>query len=482
MKQNEPQPEDGGKKPESTARTKGRSSLIDIEVESPAERRSLIIGLSWPALAESVLSSTVAIVNMIMVGSLGSHAIGAVGLVSQPRFVMLAAFMALNVGSTAMVSRFKGANDRSSANTVLCQSLIMSLGVTFILCLCMFFGGNALVRLLAGNNISEDMIQGANVYLRIQVYGFPFLSLTFTINAVLRGVGNTRAAFYNNLAANLVNIFFNYCLISGNLGFPALGLAGSSIATVMGQCVALAMAVRKVLSGREFVRLEFRKLSQVEWPIIRRILNIGLPAMLEQLIMRTGVMLFTIIVTSLGDHSFAAHMIAMNLQQLSFMSGMSFGAAATTLVGQCLGRLRADLARVYVKMTQNMSYIFSGVVAILLFFGGELITSFYSTDYELVHLAANMLKIIALVNPFSNARFVYVAALRGAGDSRFTAVITFVGVLLLRPIVSVILIAPQLPFQLGLAGIWIALSSDGVVCYLIARARFLKGKWENIKV
>ena len=460
----------------------GNRAQIDIEVESLAGKRSLIIGLAWPALAENILASVVSMVDMIMVGALGAYAIGSVGLVTQPRFVMLAAFMALNVGSTAMVSRFKGAGDRNNANMILNQSLVMTAGISLALCLGMFFGGDALIRFLAGSNISDDMIKGANTYLRIQVYGFPILAFTFTINAVLRGVGNTRAAFYNNSVSNLVNVFFNYCLISGNLWFPALGVAGASLATVIGQCAALAMALSRVVTGREFVRIELKKLFHVEFPIIKRILKIGVPAMVEQLIMRTGMMLYTVIVTSLGDHSYAAHMIAMNLQQISFMTGMAFGAASSTLVGQCLGRVRADLAKLYVKMTQNLSYIVSVFVALLLFFGGELIASLYSDDSALVKLAADMLRIIALVNPFSNSRFVYLSALRGAGDSRFPAVVTFIGVLLVRPIMSLILVLPQFPFDLGLAGVWIALSSDGLVCFLLARMRFNQGKWAGIKV
>ena len=460
----------------------GIGAVPDIEVESPSGKRSLIISLAWPALAENMLVSMVSIADMIMVAALGSFAIGAVGLVTQPRFLMLSAFMALNVGSTAMVSRFKGARDRENANLALNQSLVLAAGITIFLCLLMFFGGESLVRFLAGKNISEEMIQGALSYLRVQVYGFPALSLTMTINAVLRGVGNTRAAFFNSTASNMVNIFFNYCLISGRLGFPALGVTGASLATVIGQCAALAMASSRVLGNREFVRLEIAKLFHVDLSMMRRILRVGIPALIEQIIMRTGVMLYTVIVTSLGDGPYAAHMVAMNIQQVSFMSGMAFGTAATTLVGQCLGRLRADLARVYVKMTQDISYIFSFIITLLLFFGGEFICSFYSSDRELVHLAANMLKIIALINPVSNARFVYMASLRGAGDSRFAAIVTFVGVILIRPIISIFLVLPYFPFRLGLAGIWIALSSDGVVCYLLSRMRFLRGKWETIKV
>jgi putative MATE family efflux protein len=455
---------------------------IDIEVESKAGKRALIVSLSWPALAESVLASLVSMVDMMMVASVGTHAISAVGLVTQPRFVMLAAFMALSVGSTAMVSRFKGARDPENANMVLNQSIVMTLGITILLCLAMFFGGESLVRFLAGRNISEETVDAALSYLRIQVYGFPALSLTFTINAVLRGVGNTKASFYNNTVSNLVNVVFNYCLIGGNFGFPALGVAGASIATVIGQCAALGMASWRVLGNKEFVRIDFKKLIHVNFPMISRILKIGIPALIEQLIMRVGMMLFTIIVTSLGDRSYAAHMIAMNIQQLSFTTGMAFGTAATTLVGQSLGRVRADLARLYIKMTQNISYIISTLVALLLFFGGGLIASLYSDDKELIRLAANMLKIIAVANPISNARFVYTSALRGAGDSRFAAVITFVGVLLIRPLISLILVMPQLPFHIGLAGVWVALSSDGIVCYLLSRFRFRQGKWESIKV
>jgi putative MATE family efflux protein len=459
-----------------------KSTGLDIEIESSAGKRAMIIGLTWPALAENILASLVSMVDMMMVASLGSYAISAVGLVTQPRFMMLAAFMALSIGSTALVARFKGAGDRENASEVLNQSLVMTVGITIALCLGMFFGGEALIRFLAGKNISEKTIQEGLSYLRIQVFGFLTLSLTFTINAVLRGTGNTRAAFYNNTAANLVNVFFNYCLIGGNLGFPALGVAGASLATVIGQCVALGMALAKVLGDKEFVRIEFKKLFHIDFSIIRRILNIGIPALVEQLIMRAGMMFFTVIVTSLGDHSYAAHMIAMNIQQISFTSGMAFGVAATTLMGQSLGRKRPDLARHYIKMTQKISYLVSGLVTVLLFFGGGLIGSLYSDDNELIRLAANMLKIIALANPISNARFIYNSALRGAGDSRFVAVITFVGVLLIRPLISLILIIPQLPFQLGLAGVWIALSSDGLVCFGLSLLRFKQGKWETIKV
>ena len=455
---------------------------IDIEATSKADRRRLIFDLTWPALAENLLASLVSIVDMLMVSSLGAYAINAVGLVTQPRFVLLASFMALNVGSTAIVARFKGARDQENAHLVFNQSLLMTFGLTAVLCVSMLFLGEPLVRMLAGSNISEQTIQGALDYLRIQVVGFPTLSITFCINATLRGVGNTRASFYTNAASNLVNVFFNYCMIGGNLGFPAWGVAGASVATVIGQCAALCIAIYTVWRGREYISFKPSMLRRLDFGMINRVLKIGLPAFVEQVIMRTGMMLFTIIVTSLGDNAYASHMVAMNIQQLSFTTGMALGTAATTLVGQSLGRIRADLAKAYVKMTQNLNLIISCIVALFIFTCAEWITAFYSDDLEIIKLAAQMLRIIAIVNPISNARFVYVSALRGAGDSRFAAVITFVGVLLIRPVISYGLITPALPFQIGLAGIWYGLSSDSVVCFILSLYRYGKGKWMSIRV
>ena len=459
-----------------------KRSMPDIEVETTKGKRSIIIGLTWPALAENFLVSIVSMIDMIMVASLGGYAMAAVGLVAQPRFVMLSAFMAMNVGSTAMISRFRGAKDPANANLVLGQSILMGVSLSVVLCVVMFIWGDSLIGFLAGGEISSETIEGASTYLRIQIYGFPIMALTFTMNASLRGVGNTKATFQNNSISNVCKILFNYCLITGGFGFPALGVTGAALSTVLSQCVGFGMALSKVVSGKEFIRIEMKKIVNVDFSMIKRIFNIGFPALIEQVFMRVGVMLFTIIVTSLGDYSYQAHIIAMNLQQMSFMTGMSFGIAATTLVGQSLGRKREDLAKTYVSLTLRLNLIVAVSVAALLFFGGELICSLYSDNPELVKLSADMLKIIALVNPISASRFVYTSALRGAGDSRFSAVITFVGVLIMRPLVSYLLVFPPFPFQLGLAGIWIALSSDGVVAYVLSMLRFKKGKWAKIKV
>ena len=456
-----------------------RDRQIDIEVESVSQKRKLIIGLSWPALAENLLSSFMSMADMIMVGGLGAYALSAVGLVTQPRFIMMAAFMAMNVGSTALVAQCKGARNPDEANKALNQALILSILMTVAVCLIMAATAEPLIRLVAGAEISERIILEGLTYYRIQIIGFPSISLTFTINAALRGAGNTRATFYNNTVANIVNVILNYCLINGRFGFPRMEVAGASLATVLGQCVGLIMALIVVAGGRQYIRLDFRKRWKIDFSMMRRIINIGIPSFIEQLLMRVGSLWFTTIVTSLGDISYAAHMVTMNIQQLSFTTGMAFGTAATTLVGQCIGRKRIDLGKVYVRMTQNMGFIVSFAIAIFMFTCGKFLSRMYSDDLVIISLASDMLKIIAVVNPIMNARFIYASALRGAGDAKSIAIVTFLGVLLVRPIVAILLVNVA---GIGLTGVWIALSSDFVISCIAIWIRYRKGKWALIEI
>lgn len=456
-----------------------KRNLPDIECSSASEQRKLILLLMWPALAENLLSTFVSIADTVMVSALGTLAVNGVGLVTQPRFIVLSAFMALGVGTTSLVARAKGEGDPEKANRILWQSLLMAMVIVLALGVLLFFFNEPLIRMIAGGNISEETIKMGVDYFRIQIYGFPVLCLTFIINAALRGAGNTKAAFYSNAASNIVNVILNYCLITGQLGFPALGVEGASIATVVGQCVAFVFCLTLITRGKQYVCLRPRNLQlRFDKKICQSIARIGLPAMLEQVIMRAGMLLFTVIVTSLGDTSYSTHIIAMNIQQLSFTTGMSFGTAATTLTGQCLGRRKPELAKAYVRETQRMGYLVSFVVATILFFFGGAAARMYTDDPIIIAMAGGVLQIVALSNPLSNARFVYNSALRGAGDSKYTARITFVGILLTRPLVAILTVYV---FHLDLTGVWLALVSDALVCYFLARRRWFTDKWAAIK-
>ena len=187
------------------------------------------------------------------------------------------------------------------------------------------------------------------------------------IGAALRGAGDTRTPMRYNMISNLINVVLNYILIYGKLGFPAMGITGAAIATTVSRSVAMIMAILAIYHPNSILSLSEKKGLFFDFNIIKRILRIGIPSGLEQLIFRTGQMEFVRTVAGLGTTAFAAHQVAINVFGLSFSPSLAFGIAATTLVGQSLGAGRPDMAEKYGLETRRMG-MYVAVAIINIFF------------------------------------------------------------------------------------------------------------------
>ncbi|NLD51479.1 MAG: MATE family efflux transporter, partial [Clostridiales bacterium] len=181
--------------------------------------------IALPAVAEMVLVSLISSADTIMVGTLGKNAIAGVSLPTQPRMIMLAVFFALNVGVTAIVARRKGEERREAANATLRNAIMLVLALSLVIMVTVVLLAEPLMRLAGGNTNTPDdaiVLHDAIVYFKIMAFGLPVTAISMCINAAMRGVGNTKLTMRVNVISNLVNIFFNYLLIGGRLGFPRL--------------------------------------------------------------------------------------------------------------------------------------------------------------------------------------------------------------------------------------------------------------------
>ncbi|MGB4431021.1 MAG: MATE family efflux transporter, partial [Limnochordia bacterium] len=341
-----------------------------------------VVRIAWPSLIELTLTQLTSMVDLMMVGGLGPWAITAVGLSVQPRFLSMTMVIAMNVGATALVARYRGAGKPERANEVLRQALLLSLILSV---LCGAAGYIYADRLIAFMGAADaETLAGGTVYLRIQMLTLPIFAVTSTITAALRGVGHTRVAMAYNITANVVNVIFNYLLINGHYGFPRLEVAGASLATSIGQVAAFIMAFTVILRGRHYLHLRFRDGFRLQWQHLYNIFNIGIPSMIEQLAMRAGAIIYVRTVASLGTLAYATHQIGMNIQALSFMTGQAFAVSATSLVGQSLGKKRSDMAQSYSNHTRRLGLIISVILGIVFFFFGRQIVSLYTDEPEII--------------------------------------------------------------------------------------------------
>ncbi len=441
--------------------------------------------IAWPSITEMILTSLAGLVDQVMVGNLNPLAISAVGLTNQPKMLLQACFIAFNVGSTALIARFRGAGQQGDACRVMRQNMMLTLFISAVMSVIGYIFAEPMIRFM-GSNEPQTLAWGIQ-YFRIQMVGLTSQTLAMSVTAALRGVGNTRASLVLNTSSNIVNVFLNYGLIYGNFGMPRMEVAGASIATVAGQMVALAGALIILYRGRQYVFLLPKDSFMPDIPLIKRITRIGLPALGEQLCMRFGMTVFVKTVTSLGDIAFATHQIGMSMMNISFMNGQAFGIAATTLVGQSLGKKKPKLAYHYARLTGWMGQGVSVFIAmIFIIFRKQLISMFIGADVDpsidteqIVLLGSQILLVLAALQPFQSSQLILAGALRGAGDTRYTLVVILVGMLFLRPALSWTAVNV---LHWGLVGAWSAMFVDQFSRFVLVRLRFQSGKWTTVKV
>lgn len=443
-----------------------------------------VVRIAWPSFLELMLTQLTSMADQIMVGqlpgALGVMALSAVGLSAQPKFLLMTMIQALNVGATAMVARFRGQNNREKANVVFRQAVILSLIISALCATLGLLFDDELIRFIAGRGISEETFAYGIQYFRIQMIGFVPLALSFTCTAVLRGIGDTKTPMIYNIIANATNLIFNYLMIYGKFGFPALGVVGASIATVIGQMVAFFIALYVVLSKKKYVYFSFGKgMLKFDKDIMHDVVLIGLPSMIEQLFMRAGNIIFTRTVTGLGDTPYATHLVCMNIQSMSFMIGQAFANASTTLVGQSLGKKRYDMAEIFMRHTRHIGMAVSVVVGMCMFIFGRNIVWLYNQTPEIVEMGGHILMLMAFLQPLQSSQFIIAGGLRGAGDTKYTAMVILITVLIVRASFSVIMVNF---FHWGLWGAWIALASDQALRSLLILMRYNSGKWKNIQL
>lgn len=436
-----------------------------------------VVQIAWPSFIELTLTQLASMVDLMMVGSLGPWAITAVGLTMQPKFLMMTMFMGMNVGATALVARYKGQDSSKKANMVLNQAMLLTFTLSILASIVGFVFAEPMIKFMGASDV--ESLVGGTTYLKIQMIGFLPMALTTTITATLRGVGDSKTAMKYNLIGNLVNVVLNYTLIYGHFGFPEMGIAGASLATIIGQGISFLLAMRVILRKDGYIYLSLRDGFKPKMEYLKGIFNIGIPAMVEQLVMRAGMILYSKTVASLGTIAFATHQVAMNIMAMSFMSGQAFSVSATTLVGQSLGKKRPDMAQAYSSRTQRVGMIIAMIMGSVFFLFGSQIMGLYSDDIVVINEGAKILKLVALIQPFQSTQFILAGALRGAGDTRTTAIITFITILILRPGLAIIAINF---LDLGLIGAWLALGIDQLIRSVLIVMRYQSGKWKGIKI
>lgn len=445
-------------------------------LDTPLGANQQLLRLAGPSLIENLLQTLLMTFDMMFVGQLGKDAIAGVGLGMQLTFFLQVAFMGLAVGNTALVARAIGAGDQRAAERIAKQSLTLALSLSGVIGLATWVFAEDIVRVM-GATPSVNAIAGG--FLRIiSLFAF-VMGVMFIGSGTLRGAGDTFTPMLITGLINIINILVAYTLIFGNWGFPRLGPLGSAVAIVLARAVGAALIVYVLFKRNHVLPLALRGDWGFHRDVIRRILNIGLPSAAEQVVFQAGFLAFAALAVSLGTANYAAQQIAFTISGFSIMPAFAFGVAATTLVGQNLGAqnpARAEQSAYHALKNGTLWMVVMGIAFIL---WREPLVRLFTPDRDVWAPAMMCLAFIAFGQPFLSVSMILASALRGAGDTRATLMITFAGIWLMRVGCGYLL---GIVLGLGLFGMWLAWFGDFVVRAFLVWLRFRAGWWKTLRV
>lgn len=421
-----------------------------------------MLRLSLPLIGSDLLQRGVNVVDAILVGRLGAAELAAVGLAHLLLMFAMSLVYGLGVGVTVMVAYHTGATDprrraaaaRSGLAIGVAASLVLGgAGILFTRPVVAFMGAEG--RLLS---LSLD-------YLHVTWYLFGAYVFLHLASAVFQGAGDTRTPLRAMVGVNVLHLGLAIPLVFGLWGLPRLGVVGAALASGISEGAGAAWLLWRA-AGRGFFGGRGERWTSAE---LARILRVGVPAAAERLLTHGMQLVYARLVIGFGVAAYAAHQAGVSIESLSFLPGIGFAKAATTLVGQRLGASDPEGARRAARQANLLGLAVMTLwgVAFVLFptFWVRLFTS----DPAVVAYSVPLLTIMGLLQPPLALAMVMAGALRGAGET---------GVVLLAAVIGGWGVRLPLAYVggavagLGMTAVWTTMILDWIVRGLIVSWRF----------
>jgi MATE family multidrug resistance protein len=253
------------------------------------------------------------------------------------------------------------------------------------------------------------------------------LLLYAALRRYLQGIGHVRPVMFTLVSANLINWFFNWLLIAGHWGFPALGVVGSALSTTLARIyMAACLAFFIWWFERDLRKSVPPLLRRPDWARITRLLRIGFPAAVQILLEIGAFGTAAVFAGRLSANAMAAHQIALNCAAVAFMVPLGISSAAAVAVGQAIGRREPDVARRsgFIAIALGVAFMCCTALAFVLI--PRPILQIYTYDSSVLSVAVRLLGLAALFQLFDGTQTVATGALRGLGNTRIAMLVNFV--------------------------------------------------------
>jgi MATE family multidrug resistance protein len=416
-----------------------------------AEVRALL-RLAIPVVLSELAWMLMSVVDTIMVGHVSPEAIGAVGLSSSLYYVPALFGVGLLLGLDTLVSQAFGRGDDDDCRRWLTQGLYLGLSVSVPVMIAVHW----IPALLPHWGTNPIVAAQAVAYLGLLNWGTPLLLTYAAFRRYLQGMHVVKPVTFALVSANLVNLVGNWVLIYGKLGFPAMGVRGSALSTVLARVYMAGFLIAAAWRNERKRGFSlFAHWPAPDWTRIRRILHLGGPAATQMMFEISAFGAATVIAARLSPEALAAHQVALNCASVTYMVPLGISAAAAVSVGHAIGAGDPARARRAGWLAIGLSAAFMTLMAILLTLAPRPIVRIYSPDLRVMAIGAPLLALAAAFQVFDGVQTAATGALRGLGHTKGPMVLNLVGYWVIGLPLGYVLCFRG---GLGIFGVWIGLT------------------------
>lgn len=433
-----------------------------------------LLKIALPIMLQNLVASSLNMADTIMVGKLGEVEIAAVGIANQYFFIFSMILIGLCGGCSVFIAQYWGKKDYINIKRILGLGLISVFLISVVFMAVGFIIPNEIIALFNNDPIVVEL---GGKYLFIVLFSYIFTAVTFVYNYSLRSIGNTVTPLMVNIAALISNVLFNYILIFGKLGFPALGVEGAAIATLISRAIEAILLIILVYKNNGVFSARLKELLDLDISFFKKSYRIIIPVLLNDVLWALASLIYSFVYGRMGTGPTAAVQICNTVNNMFMVVTFGMASASVIMIGNSIGEGKEEQTIDYAKKFMVVSFYVSIILGVILALTAPFILDLFNVSYEVRSSTLIMLYIISVI---FFVRFLgmvmIVGILRGAGDARSSLIIEgftmwFIGV----PLTIVGAFVFKLPVHLVYA---LAILEE-VTKFILALIRLKSRKWIN---
>ena len=374
-----------------------------------------ILAIALPILVSVLMEQLIGMTDTAYLGRVGEVELGAAALGGIAYTVVFMLGLGFSIGVQIIIGRRNGEGAYTTIGSVFYHGLFFLLLLSLVLVAFVFFFGDRLMNSLIS---SPEIASASDVYLTWRMAGIPFAFITLVFRAFYIGTTNTRTLTLNSLVMVLSNVVFNYVLIFGKLGFPALGIQGAAIGSALAEIVSFLFFLVYTSRCIDCAKYALNAMPRFRFGILKNVFDLSVWIMIQNFLSLGTWFIFFLAIEHLGQHDLAATNIIRNVSAFTFMTLVAFGSTISTLVSNFIGQGNDDSVMPMIHRVMKLTYLILLPVILLIATFSYNVLNIFTDDAALIHYAQGALYVLLSSYVFSVPAQLCLHAVSGSGNTK----------------------------------------------------------------